>query len=224
MSVQHASQHSGVCAVVLAGGRGLRMGGVDKGLQPFKGQPLVQHAIARLQSQTGGAPGMIAINANRNFPTYTAMGAPAWPDADDEFAGPLAGFQTALQHLAALPQTGPRFEYLLTVPCDSPLFPLDLLQRLWTGMQTDAADIAVALAPEHQADGTVTLRSQPVFALLKCSLHDSLQNYLASGERKIDRWFQQHTLSQVAFNLPQDDTNAFANANTLDELSTLERQ
>jgi molybdopterin-guanine dinucleotide biosynthesis protein A len=101
---------------------------------------------------------------------------------------------------------------------------MDLLQRLWTGMQTDAADIAVALAPEHQADGTIALRSQPVFALLKCSLQDSLQNYLASGERKIDRWFRQHKLSQVAFNLPQDDTNAFANANTLDELSTLERQ
>jgi len=180
--------------------------------------------MERLQSQTGGAPGMIAINANRNLPRYTTLHAPTWPDADDEFAGPLAGFATALDNLAALAQSEKYFDYLLTVPCDSPLFPLDLLERLSAGLQTGAADIAVALAPELQADGTIALRSQPVFALLKCSLRESLQNYLGSGERKIDRWFHQHKLSQVAFNLPNDDPNAFANANTLDELSNLERQ
>jgi molybdopterin-guanine dinucleotide biosynthesis protein A len=200
------------------------MGGVDKGLQLFKGKPLVQHAVQRLQAQSGGAPGMIAVNANRNLPIYEDLAVPAWPDATDEFAGPLAGFQSALEHIAALPTLNfNRFEYLLTTPCDSPLFPLDLLARLRSGMQEHSADIAVALAPETTANGHVALRAQPVFALLKCSLRNSLQNYLGSGERKIDTWFQQHKLSHVAFNLPQDDPNAFANANTLNELHTLER-
>jgi molybdopterin-guanine dinucleotide biosynthesis protein A len=200
------------------------MGGVDKGLQHFRGKPLVQHAIQRLQSQTGGAPGLIAVNANRNLPSYEAMGIPAWPDETDEFAGPLAGFQTALKHIAARPSTtGMQFDYLLTTPCDSPLFPLDLLQRLWSGMQEQHADIAVALAPESLANGQIALRAQPVFSLMKCNVRRSLQSYLDSGERKIDTWFQQHPLARVAFNLPQDDANAFANANTLDELHTLER-
>jgi molybdopterin-guanine dinucleotide biosynthesis protein A len=167
---------------------------------------------------------LIAVNANRNLPDYEAMGIPAWPDANDEFAGPLAGFQTALKHIAALPSTaGQQFDYLLTTPCDSPLFPLDLLQRLWSGMQEHNADIAVVLAPEALANGETAMRAQPVFSLLKCSVQSSLHSYLDSGERKIDTWFNQHALAHVAFNLPQDDANAFANANTLEELHTLER-
>jgi molybdopterin-guanine dinucleotide biosynthesis protein A len=216
--------HQSVCAVVLAGGRGARMGGVDKGLQHFRGRPLVEHAIQRLEIQAGGAPGLIAVNANRNLPEYEAFGTPAWPDATDEFAGPLAGFQTALEHIAALSSgTGQHFTYLLTTPCDSPLFPLDLLQRLWTGIREHNTDIAVALAPEVLANGQTALRAQPVFSLMRCSVQSSLQSYLDSGERKIDTWFQQHPLARVAFNLPQDDANAFANANTLDELHTLEQ-
>ena len=212
-----------VCAVVLAGGRGSRMGGVDKGLQTFMGQPLVAHAIHRLKSQTTGAPGLLAINANRNLQTYADMGLPAWPDTTDEFAGPLAGFQTALTHLAGLKQAGQSFDFLLTVPCDSPLFPLDLLDRLHTALQAQGADIAVALAPESFPDGRCVMRPQPVFALMRCHLLGSLQAYLDSGERKIDTWLRQHPLASVAFDMPGDDANAFANANTLDELHTLER-
>jgi molybdopterin-guanine dinucleotide biosynthesis protein A len=164
------------------------------------------------------------VNANRNLANYEALGTPAWPDATDEFAGPLAGFQTALKHIAARSKTsGQHFEYLLTTPCDSPLFPVDLLQRLWTGMQEHKADIAVALATETLANGQTALRAQPVFSLMKCGVQTSLQSYLDSGGRKIDTWFQLHPLARVAFDLPQDDAKAFANANTLDELHTLER-
>ncbi len=199
------------------------MGGVDKGLQLFNGVPLVQHAVQRLQAQVGGAPGLIAANANRNVPRYGALGIPVWPDSTDEFAGPLAGFQTALSHIAAQ-ATGPhRFKYLLTTPCDSPRFPLDLLQRLYDALHTQHADIAMVVAPETAADGLNVLRAQPVFSLVKTSLQDSLQTYLANGGHKIDTWFDQHPVARVAFNLPQDDAHGFFNANTLEELHALER-
>lgn len=221
---QPQSLHANVCAVVLAGGRGSRMGGVDKGLQAFAGRPLVQHALERLQMQTGGAPGLIAVNANRNLPSYEAMGLAVWPDATADFAGPLAGFQTALSHLAALATSGQKFDCLLTVPCDSPRFPLDLLQRLHSSMLAQGAEMAVALAPHASSDARVVMRAQPVFSLMRCDLQDSLQRYLDSGERKIDAWLRQHRLASVAFDLPHDCANAFANVNTLEELRMLEQQ
>jgi molybdopterin-guanine dinucleotide biosynthesis protein A len=234
---------SQVCAVVLAGGRGSRMGGVDKGLQIFRGQALAQHAIARLQAQTGGAPGLIGVNANRHAAQYAAWGLPLWPDVQADYPGPLAGFLAALQHNAALAQPYP---YLLTVPCDSPLFSLDLLQRLAHGLHAEQADIAVAYAleaPEHN-DGngngngngnsnsnsnsnknnsdTLQLRSQPVFCLFKTALYPSLLQFIDQGRRKIDAWTAQHPCAHVAFSSPED-TLAFSNANTLEQLSQLER-
>ena len=208
-----------VCATVLAGGQATRMGGVDKGLQPFRGQALAQHALQRLQAQTDGAPGLIAINANRNLEHYAAWGTLVWPDTLADFAGPLAGFQTALHHSL---QHTPPFEYLLMVPCDSPLFPLDLLQRLAQALHTSGADMAAAAIDEPDRHGVVQLRAQPVFCLLRTTLHTSLHHYLAAGQRKISDWMALHPTVQVPFNTPTDHARDFFNANTLAQLQQLE--
>lgn len=199
-----------VTGLVLAGGRGSRMGGVDKGLQNHNGTPLALHALLRLQMQQG--PFLVAtlINANRNLAAYEAFGVPVWADSLDGYAGPLAGFLTGLEHCET--------PYLLTVPCDSPLFPLDLLARLMDALQTEGADIAMACAPED--DGV--LRPQPVFCLLKTTLLESLVRFTQSGGRKIDAWTAQHRTALVPFNRPGDAPQAFANANTLQELRALQ--
>jgi molybdopterin-guanine dinucleotide biosynthesis protein A len=189
-----------ITGIVLAGGRGSRMGGVDKGLQPWQGRPLAQHALERLQPQVG----VLAVNANRHLDTYASFGVPVWPDALPDYPGPLAGFLAGLSH-ATTP-------FLVTVPCDSPLFPLDLVERLAQGLHQAGADIAMAACTE---DGV--LRTQPVFCLLKASLAASLIEFTRSGQRKIDRWTAQHACVTVAF----DDAAAFANVNTPDELRRL---
>ncbi len=214
---------SNTTALVLAGGRGSRMGGVDKGLEPFRGQPLVETALQRLALQTGGPLHGVLINANRNAEAYTVLGQrivgtpPLAVVADtlEDYAGPLAGFLVGLTHCKSA--------YLLTVPCDSPLFPLDLGQRLMQALLADGADIAVVSAPEAGRDGVIALRSQPVFCLMKATLLPSLTRFLAEGGRKIDTWTALHRVVQVAFNAQGDDTSAFANANTLDELRALEK-
>jgi molybdopterin-guanine dinucleotide biosynthesis protein A len=207
---------SSVCAVVLAGGRATRMGGVDKGLQLFHGQTLVANALARLRQQVGGAPDLIAINANRNPTQYASLGVPVWPDSVPDFAGPLAGFLTAMR------QCEGRHMYLLSVPCDSPLFPLDLLSRLGTALVTEQSEIAMAMAVEVQTDGSTMLRPQPVFCLMRVNLADSLQAFLDGGGRKIGAWTASHKQTKLGFNAVGDDARAFANANTLDELHALE--
>jgi molybdopterin-guanine dinucleotide biosynthesis protein A len=209
-----------VCAVVLAGGRATRMGGVDKGLQHLNGQPLARHAVQRLQNQTVGAPGLIAINANRNLADYAAWGQPVWPDTLADFAGPLAGFQTALQHCQ---EPATPFEYLLTVPCDSPLFPLDLLERLAMGLTGPDATIALAAAPEADSQGVLRLRAQPVFCLMRTTLLPDLRAYMANGGRKIHAWLDVHRAVEVAFDTPADDPDAFFNTNTPEQLDQLER-
>ncbi|WP_342617250.1 molybdenum cofactor guanylyltransferase MobA [Rhodoferax sp. GW822-FHT02A01] len=204
-----------VCAVVLAGGRATRMGGLDKGLQPFQGQPLAALALDRLCRQSAGTPGLLAINANRNLSEYQALGVPVWTDTVPDFAGPLAGF------LAAMRQCESQFPYLLTVPCDSPRFPLDLLQRLGEALLQQQVPIAMAMAPDAQeADGI--LHAQPVFCLLRTALADKLQAFLESGGRKIGAWTASQGQAKVPFNAPGDDPRAFANANTLDDLHQLE--
>ena len=214
-----------ICAVVLAGGRAMRMGGVDKGLQLFKGQPLVWHALQRLQAQVPVAPGLIGINANRNLDTYAQWGHPVWSDASPDFAGPLAGFSIALQHALNKDKApSPPYAYLLVVPCDSPLFALDLLQRLALALTQTQADIAVVTT---DATNETSPRTQPVFCLLRTSLQNSLKTYLATGGRKVETWMRQHTLVEVPFKglLSAGDTPcSFANANTLAELQALEPQ
>jgi molybdenum cofactor guanylyltransferase len=204
-----------ITAIVLAGGRGSRMGGVDKGLQNFRGMPLVMFTLMRLQMQEGGLIELSMVNANRNLSAYESMGVSVWPDASlDEFAGPLAGFLTGLERCES--------PYLLTVPCDTPLFPLDLAQRLMQALEAQDAEIAVASAPETDDAGHTSTRAQPVFCLAKASLLESLASFMQGGGRKIDKWTAQHRVVHVAFDTPQDDPRAFANANTLAELQALE--
>jgi len=195
-----------ITGLILAGGRGTRMGGVDKGLQNFNGLPLAAHTLMRLAPQVG----QVLINANRNLAAYESMGVPVWPDALPDYPGPLAGFLTGLEHCET--------PYLLTVPCDTPLFPPDLAQRLGQALEAEDADIAMASAPEE--DGQ--LRTQPVFCLLGRELMDSLVRFTHEGGRKIDAWTALHRTVQVPFDRPGDDARAFFNANTLAELRRLE--
>lgn len=206
-----------VCAVVLAGGRATRMGGLDKGLQLFQGQPLAAIALQRLRRQSAGAPALLAINANRNLADYEALGVPVWSDTVPDFAGPLAGF------LVAMEQCQGRFDYVLSVPCDSPLFPLDLLERLSAALRKEQADIAMALAPDALEGDASVLRPQPVFCLMRSGLANSLREFLAGGGRKIGAWTASQRQTKVAFNAAGDNPRAFANANTLDELHALEK-
>ena len=197
-----------ITAVILAGGHGSRMGGVDKGLQNFNGVPLALHTLLRLSPQVGD----VMINANRNLAAYESFGVPVWPDSTSmgDFAGPLAGFMTGLERC----QT----PYLLTVPCDTPLFPHDLVARLAEAFDAQSADIAVASAPEE--DGQT--RAQPVFCLMGTHMLESLNRFTQGGGRKIDAWTAQHKVVHVPFHLPGDDAQAFFNANTLAELHQLE--
>lgn len=200
-----------ITGLVLAGGRGSRMGGADKGLQKFNGTPLALHALMRLQLQEGQHIGELMINANRNLGAYEAFGVPVWPDTLSDYAGPLAGFLTGLER-AETP-------FLLTVPCDSPRFPLDLAQRLAAAFDDPATEIAMASAPENGSEP----RAQPVFSLMRVELLESLVAFTQAGGRKIDRWTDQHRTVLVPFDRPGDDPQAFFNTNTLDELHALEQ-
>ena len=189
-----------IAGVILAGGRAERMGGQDKGLLAVAGRPMVTYIIRALRPQVGE----LIINANRNLSAYQAL---AWRVISDEiggFCGPLAGM------LAALRAT--RAAYVLTVPCDSPLLPADYARRMVAALIQDKAELSVA----HDGD-----RLQPVFALLSAALRDSLERYLESGERKIDRWFSRHRMAQADFS---DCPAMFRNINTPEELAALERE
>jgi molybdopterin-guanine dinucleotide biosynthesis protein A len=201
-----------ITGLILAGGRGSRMGGLDKGLEPFKGIPLALHALTRLQM--GGSVGAIMINANRNLAAYESFGASVWPDGLADYAGPLAGFLTGLERCET--------PFLVTVPCDTPLLPLDLVPRLATALENKAADIAMAAAAEVGKDGQLQVRTQPVFCLLRVTLMESLVKFTQSGGRKIDVWTAMHKTVVVPFDLPSDNPRAFLNANTLAELRQME--
>ena len=199
---------SEITGLILAGGRGSRMGGVDKGLQNFNGVPLALHTQLRLSPQVGE----LLINANRNLAAYESFGVPVWPDAASlgDFAGPLAGFLTGLERCETA--------FMMTVPCDTPLFPHDLVLRLAAALEAEDADIAMAAAREE--DGQ--LRAQPVFCLMHSELLESVVRFTQSGGRKIDAWTALHKTVLVPFDLPGDDPKAFFNANTLAELHQLE--
>jgi molybdopterin-guanine dinucleotide biosynthesis protein A len=190
-----------ITGLILAGGRGSRMGGVDKGLQNHQGLPLAMHALMRLQPQVGH----LMVNANRNLGAYDSMGVPVWPDAIADYPGPLAGFLAGLEHCET--------PWLVTVPCDTPHFPADLVARLAQALVQEDAEIAMAATRE---DGRVQV--QPVFCLMAASLMESLVAFTQSGQRKIDKWTGQHRCATVVF----DDADAFFNANTLEELQRLQ--
>jgi molybdenum cofactor guanylyltransferase len=196
-----------VTGVILAGGRGSRMGGADKGLQNFRGMPMAMFTLLRLAPQVSE----LMINANRNLAAYESFGVPVWPDGLADYAGPLAGFLTGLEHCETA--------YMVTVPCDTPLFPQDLVARLAEALEREGAEIAMAQAREE--DGQ--LRAQPVFSLMGRDLMDSLVRFTQGGGRKIDAWTAQHRTVLVPFDREGDDAAAFANANTLAELHRLEQ-
>lgn len=186
-----------ITGLVLAGGRGTRMGGIDKGLQLYQGLPLARHALNRLAPQVGG----LMINANRNFTAYAAMDVPVWPDELPDFPGPLAGMLAGLQHCPT--------PYLATVPCDTPHFPLDLVARLAAGLGQHDTDMATAYTGTSEK-----LFPQPVFCLMKVSLLERLRAFILSGERKTGAWPRSQLNAQVIF----EEEAAFMNINTLDEL------
>lgn len=181
-----------LAGLVLAGGEGRRMGGVDKGLQPWRGQPLAWHALQALRPQVG----RLLVSANRHLDAYAAFGVPVLPDPPGlAFAGPLAGMLAGLQ---ALPDGG----WLLTLPCDSPQPPADLAARL-----------REAAAPHGLAFAQAT-REHPTHALLHARLRAPLAAYLQQGGRAVLRWMREHPHGIARF----DDEAAFANLNHLADL------
>lgn len=189
-----------ITGLILAGGRGSRMGSIDKGLVPLAGKPMVAHVMERLAPQVQH----LLINANQNPDTYAAFGVPVWPDAMPDFAGPLAGLQTGLMHCAT--------PYLVTAPCDSPFLPMDLVERLAQGLLQKSADLAIAVTGEGE-----TRQAHPVFCLLKTELLPHLTAFLEGGGRKMALWYAPLAVARVHF----ADEAAFRNINTLDELHTL---
>lgn len=183
--------------MVLAGGEGRRMGGRDKGLEPFAGLPLFAHTAARLEGQVAE----LLISANRNLDAYRLFGR-VISDAESGFQGPLMGIYSGLR-AANTP-------WLLIAPCDTPLLPDNLVARMLAGIQS--ADIAVAFDGQHL---------HPTVALIRTTLADDLQAALKSGERKIQRWYARHNMRRVDMS---DCPDAFANLNTAEEKSRLEAQ
>jgi molybdopterin-guanine dinucleotide biosynthesis protein A len=187
-----------VTGVILAGGQGSRMGGVDKGLQLFRGKPMAAHAVERLAPQVDE----LLINANRNPEAYARFGHRVIADEIEGFAGPLAGFERGLAHASG--------DLVVTVPCDSPFLPADLVARLHAGLEAAGADLAVAKTGDQ---------AHPVFSLMKRGVHESLRQFLSSGQRKIDKWYAALDVVEVPFD---DEAEAFLNINTREELANLE--
>lgn len=182
---------SNITAVILAGGKGRRLGGQDKGLVDYQGKPLIQHVLDKITPQVT----QLCINANRNQAQYEQFGYPVISDELSDFQGPLAGFATAMQHC--------KTEFILTMPCDGPHLPNNYVERLIAG-NTQANDETLVVAHDGE-------RLQPVHALIPVSLLDSLLNFLQQGERKIDRWYAQHTMHKADFS---DMAEVFFNINT----------
>lgn len=178
------------------------MGGVDKGLQQFRGTTLAERALNRLRPQVGA----LMINANRNLERYRSLGVVVVADEVPDYPGPLGGMLAGLARCET--------PYLVTVPCDTPNFPLDLVERLAAGLSGMDADLATA----HTRAGSETF-PQPVFCLMKAALRDSLRAFIASGERKTGLWARQHRHAEVVF----ENDAGFVNVNTLLELEQLQR-
>jgi molybdopterin-guanine dinucleotide biosynthesis protein A len=195
------SEH--ITGLILAGGRAQRMGGIDKGLISFHGKPLIESAITRLKPQVS----TILINANRSITKYSHYGYPVLMDETPDFSGPLAGFSVGLKHC--------KTPYLLTSPCDSPLLPTDLAQKM--AVELESNNLELVFASSKEDDGKIW--SQPVFCLMTSDLQDSLDAFLSKGDLKIDRWFKELRSGTVVF----EHSQAFANVNTPEELAALEK-
>jgi molybdopterin-guanine dinucleotide biosynthesis protein A len=184
-----------ITGVVLAGGQGRRMGGVDKGLVELDGRPLVAWVLERLAPQVGS----MLINANQNAERYAAFGHPVVSDAVGGFAGPLAGLHAAL--------AAARTAWVATAPCDSPFLPRDLVARLAAAAAASNATLAVARTFDQP---------HPVFALVRVDVAPHLAAFLAAGGRKIDAWYATLAVAEVPFD---DEAAAFRNINTAAELA-----
>jgi len=189
---------SSVTGLILAGGKGSRMGGVDKGLQAFRGKRLVDHVYERFAPQVGG----VIINANQNHEEYKTFGVRVVSDAIGGFAGPLAGLHAGLS-ISKRP-------FLASVPCDSPFLPADLIERLYQRIDESGAELAVAKTGDQP---------HPVFSLMRRTVLDHLADFLKGGGRKIDAWYAALNVVEVAFD---DEPEAFSNINTREELQTWE--
>jgi molybdenum cofactor guanylyltransferase len=187
-----------ITAVILAGGQGRRMGGQDKGLIEFHGKPLVVTLIEKLERQ--GVD--IIVNANRNQQQYAGFGYPVVNDQLADYQGPLAGFASAMAAVSS--------DYILTLPCDSPLLVEDYVARFIDSREQHNAPIHVAFDGE---------RLQPVHALIQCNLLPDLQRFLDSGDRKIDRWYAMHDFEQTSF---ADCADMFRNINTPSDQQSLQ--
>ncbi|WDD93444.1 molybdenum cofactor guanylyltransferase MobA [Burkholderia sp. FERM BP-3421] len=202
-----SSPSSAPAGLLLAGGRGTRMGGVDKGLQLLHGEPLALHVLRRLAPQAGP----LVISANRHLDRYAVLGAPfgatVATDADDSFAGPLAGLLAGLLAVDA--------PFVLCAPCDSPFLPADLGARLAAALDAAHADIAMAAT----VDAHGARSPHPVFALVRTALADDLTAALEAGEHRMRAWYARHKTVEVTFT----DERAFYNANSLQDLAGLNR-
>ena len=186
------------------------MGGVDKGLLTFQGQTLAARAIERLQPQVAS----VMVNANRHLDQYASLGVQVVPDTTENHQGPLAGFLTGLQHCPT--------DCLVTVPCDTPFFPLDLVSQLAVSLVETNALVAMAQAQETDTNGQRSWRWQPVFCLMHRQLASSLHKHLQSGGSKIREWATQQPMVACRFEDGLATAPAFANANTADELRRLQ--
>jgi len=183
-----------ITGVLLAGGQGSRMGGVDKGLVELAGQPMAAHVLERLGPQVDE----LIINANQNAEAYAAFGHPVFGDDIPGYAGPLAGLHAALVRAS--------HPLVVTAPCDSPFLPSDLVERLHQALRAQDADLAVAKTFDQ---------AHPVFCLCRSRLASHLHDFLSSGGRRIDRWYGSLNVVEVAFD---DEEAAFRNINTREEL------
>ncbi|HWQ94052.1 MAG TPA: molybdenum cofactor guanylyltransferase MobA [Gammaproteobacteria bacterium] len=179
-----------ITGVILAGGRARRMNGVDKGLLEFAGKPLVEHTLARLTPQVSE----VMINTNRNHARYASYGLTLVADKLEGYCGPLAGMHSAM----CAAQT----DYIVTAPCDSPLIPNDLAQRMMMTLMRESAELCTA----H--DG---MRLQPIYTMIPRALATDLHSYLMSGGRKVENWLRRHRLAVADFS---DQPEAFLNINT----------
>ena len=198
MNVPGTYPREAVTGVILAGGRGSRMGGIDKGLAEVAGRPMIEHVLAVLEPQTGA----MVINANRSADRYARYGCPIIPDRMEGFQGPLAGMASALAAAST--------EFVLVVPCDSPLVDLSVGPRLHAALAAREANIAVA----HDGE-----RMHPVFAMLRRTVLCGLDDFLARGERKIDCWFEEEKTTVVDFS---DLADMFLNVNREADRARLE--
>ena len=175
------------------------MGGQDKGLIELDDKPMITYIIERLTPQVGS----LLINANRNLDRYAQLGeCRVVEDTIADFAGPLAGMATAME--------AARCEFILTVPCDSPLLADDFAERMYRTLTQSQTKLCVA----HDGE-----RLQPVFALIATQLLASLLDFLRAGERKIDAWYAQHDYAVCYLS---DRPETFLNINTPEQRDQIE--